>query len=146
MAITNFIIGTSGTIGVGAAGQGAPGGTFTNLGGVTSFNFTLTNDEVDFSTNDVAYDIKRYGRQRASGSVEFLYDPGDAAQNTLLGNCRAATITAFRLRPQGAGSYNEYAFDALVTSANPTIENNGNIRCTVNYVSTGAIDFDADQS
>lgn len=146
MAVTNFIIGTSGTIGVGAAGVGVPGGAFTNLGGVTSFNFTLTNDEVDFSSNDAAYDIKRYGRQRAAGSVDFLYDPGDAAQNTLLTNSRTPTITAFRLRPQGGGAYNEYAFDALVTSSNPTIENNGNIRCTVSFVSTGAIDFDADQA
>lgn len=146
MAVINYIIGTDAKIGVGVAGQVVPNGTFVDIGGVINFNFTITNDEIDFNSNDYGYDIKRYGRKRMSGSVEFLYDPGDAAQATVMLNARTPTITAMRLRPQGAGVYEEYAFNALLTSANPTAENNGNIRCTVSFVSAGAITWDANQT
>lgn len=146
MAFTNFVTGSNATLGVGASGQGVPGGTFTNVLGLLSVNMTLANDIIDFSNNDSTYDLKRFGRQRVTGSLDFLYDPADTGQGTLLTNFRARTITALRIRPQGAGTYNEYAFDAILTSMNTTTEHNGRINCSCSFESTGDIDFDADQA
>lgn len=147
MAFTNYIIGTDADVGIGASGQVVPGGTFVDIAGGGSISFTVTNDTVPFDMFGVGYDVKRYGRGRMSGSIDLLYDAGgDAAHTTLLTSVTAKTINALRVRPQGNGAFYEFAVDVLWTSYALTVENNGNVKLSVSFESTGTMTTDANQA
>lgn len=150
MAATTIGLGQDAVIGIGAAGETVPAGTFVAIGGRTSGSLSISSNEVDTSNlDDGEFTSFLLGRTTITLDVESRFDPvGDSGGVGLAeelagdlddggGNFKA--LRAFQVAPRGTGSgAPQYSFDGYITSYDISMDDDGAVNVSFSVRATGA--------
>jgi len=125
----------------GHSGSVTVGGTA--VGGAKIFSLTLTQDTVE-TTNfgSGGYKESTPTLKGGSGSVTAIFDGGaDSGQASLIAGVTSGSSIALVLKTgaTGAGTSEQYSFDANVTDMSFTNDVSGIIEATFSFETTGAI-------
>lgn len=147
-AINTVSLGTDSTVGIGAAGQSVPAGTFVDIGGITSGTLTISSTQVDTTNNDDnGFTSFLPGNTTITLSVECRFDvvndtTGQAVIEDIAGDVDGGSFKAlrsFRVRPVvGSGTASEWSFDGYVTSFDLSMGNDEAVNLSFEVTSVGA--------
>lgn len=148
MAISAISLGTDSTVGIGAAGQTVPSGTFNDIGGIVSGSLTIATNAVDTTNNDDnGFTSMLPGNTTITLSLECRFDVvNDTTGQAVLEDIGAdvdggsfKALKAFRVRPVvGSGTASEWSFDGYVTSFDISMGNDEAVNVSIEVQSTGA--------
>lgn len=151
MAVTTISLGKNAVIGIGAAGQTAPAGTFVTLGGKVSGSLSISSVEVDTTNaDDGEFTSFLLGSTTVTLSAELRLDRTDAGQEDVelvasdLGDgtdpgSTFKDLQAFAVYPEGNDVTGKpmYAFDGYITSWDVSIGHDDAVNVSIEAKSTG---------